>query len=169
MSDFEDGDGGNQFQSMGITVVRGQHPTHAIEKIIRERIFDSLYWKEKCFALNAASVLDLAADLTHIGGTFSNQKPTEFLCLTLKLLQLQPEMDIIAEYLKQEDFKYIRALGAFYLRLVGSAATVFQHLEPLLNDFRKLRFRNSGKPQINYDYSKSYNDPRWKLPTDSYG
>lgn len=136
---------GAAFKSMGVAALRGQHPTHFIEKIIRERIFDSLYWKENCFAVNAASLLDLAANLTHIGGVFSNQKPTEFLCLALKLLQIQPDMDIINEYIKQEEFKYIRALGAFYLRLVGSATTVYESLEPLLQDFRKLRIRDPGK------------------------
>ena len=30
-------------------------------------------------------------------------KPTHFLCLVLKLLQLQPEKDIVIEYIKNED------------------------------------------------------------------
>lgn len=36
-----------------------------------------------------------------------------------KLLQLQPEKEIIVEFITNPDYKYIRALGAMYLRLVG--------------------------------------------------
>ena len=37
--------------------------------------------------------------------------PTEFMCLMLKLLQLQPEKEIIVEFIKNEDYKYVRVLG----------------------------------------------------------
>jgi pre-mRNA-splicing factor 38A len=40
--------------------------------------------------------------------------------------------------------RYLRALGAFYLRLVGKAKEIYQYLEPLLNDYRKLRMRGGG-------------------------
>jgi pre-mRNA-splicing factor 38A len=33
------------------------------------------------------------------------QTPTPFMCLTLKLLQLQPEKEILFEYLLAEEFK----------------------------------------------------------------
>ena len=33
----------------------------------------------------------------------------------------------------------MRAIGALYMRLVGKALDVYQYLEPLLNDYRKLR------------------------------
>ena len=33
--------------------------------------------------------------------------------------------------------------GAFYLRLVGKPLEVYQYLEPLYNDYRKLRTRNA--------------------------
>jgi hypothetical protein len=42
-----------------------------------------------------------------IGGVYANQRPTEFLCLTLKLLQLQPEKEILMEYLTAEEFKSV--------------------------------------------------------------
>lgn len=32
--------------------VHGKDPQHLVEKIIRERIYDSLYWKEHCFGLS---------------------------------------------------------------------------------------------------------------------
>ncbi|ONI04358.1 hypothetical protein PRUPE_6G317400 [Prunus persica] len=36
-------------------------------------------------------------------------------------------------------FKYVWILGAFYLRLTGTETDVYQYLEPLYNDYRKLR------------------------------
>jgi hypothetical protein len=56
-----------------------------------------------------------------------------------QLLQIQPEKEIVVEFIRNEDFKYVRALGAFYMRMVGKALDVYQYLEPLLNDYRKLR------------------------------
>jgi len=62
----------------------------------------------------------LVLQLDHIGGTFGgNVKPVPFIQLVLKLLQIQPDKDIIVEFIKNEEFKYVRALGAFYMRLVG--------------------------------------------------
>ena len=106
------------------------------------------------------------------------------MCLTLKLLQIQPDKEIVVEYIKNEDYKYVRLLGArspchhallpdnagidvalrcstdtvhaaasglthcvcagaFYLRLVGRPIEVYQYLEPLYNDYRKLRLRTA--------------------------
>jgi len=79
-----------------------------IEKIIRERIYESQYWKEFCVPLNAATLCDQAVKLKYIGGQYSNTHPTEFICLAFKLLQIQPEREIIMEYLHAEEFKYVR-------------------------------------------------------------
>lgn len=79
-------------------------------------------------------------ELRFVGGVFAgNIKPTPFLCLILKMLQIQPEKDIIVEFIKNEEFKYVRALGAFYLRLTASSVDCYKYLEPLYNDNRKLR------------------------------
>lgn len=77
-----------------------------------------------------------------IGGVYGNQRPTEFLCLLLKLLQIQPEKEILVEYLRAEEFKYLRALAALYIRMTFRAVDVYELLEPLLKDYRKLRERN---------------------------
>ncbi|GFQ69343.1 pre-mRNA-splicing factor 38A [Trichonephila clavata] len=123
--------------------VRGTNPQYLIEKIIRSRIYDARYWKEECFALSAELLVDKAMELKFIGGVYGgNIKPTPFLCLVLKMLQIQPEKDIIIEFIRQEDFKYVRALGAFYMRLVGTSLDCFKYLEPLYNDYRKLRMQN---------------------------
>lgn len=56
----------------------------------------------------AASIIDKAIELRAIGGVYGgNQKPTEFLCLLLKLLQIQPEKEILIEYLQADEFKYV--------------------------------------------------------------
>ncbi|KAG8041445.1 hypothetical protein G9C98_002738 [Cotesia typhae] len=82
-------------------------------------------------------------ELRYLGGVFGgNIKPTPFLCLILKMLQIQPEKDIIVEFIKNEEFKYVRALGALYMRLTGSSLDCYKYLEPLFNDSRKLRIQN---------------------------
>lgn len=58
------------------------------------------------FLHQAELVVDKAMELKYIGGVYGgNIKPAPFLCLTLKMLQIQPEKDIIVEFIKNEDFK----------------------------------------------------------------
>ena len=122
--------------------IHDTNPAHLLEKVIRDRITDSYYWKEQCFGINEATLCDRAIELNCIGGTYGQQKPTPFLCLTLKLLQLMPERAIVELYLHQPEFKYLSALAAFYVRLTYDAVDVYKTLEPLLADYRKLRRRN---------------------------
>ncbi|XP_074643921.1 pre-mRNA-splicing factor 38A-like [Tubulanus polymorphus] len=123
--------------------VKGTNPQYLIEKITRSRIYECRYWKEQCFALSAELLVDKAMELKYIGGVFGgNIKPTPFLCLVLKMLQIQPEKDIVVEFIRNADFKYVRALGAFYMRLVGTSLEIYKYLEPLYNDFRKLKKQN---------------------------
>ncbi|CAF1111616.1 unnamed protein product [Didymodactylos carnosus] len=130
--------------------VKGTNPQYLIEKIIRTRIYDSQYWKETCFALSAELLVDKAVELKFIGGVYGgNIKPSAFICLVLKMLQIQPERDIIIEFIKNEEFKYVRALGAFYMRLVGTSVECYKYLEPLYNDYRKMkRMNRSGKYEL---------------------
>lgn len=55
----------------------------------------------------AETIIDKAIALKAIGGVYGNQKPTEFLCLLLKLLQIQPEKEILIEYLQADEFKCV--------------------------------------------------------------
>ncbi|KAL8965453.1 MAG: hypothetical protein Q9183_003843 [Haloplaca sp. 2 TL-2023] len=121
--------------------IHNTNPLHLLEKPVRDRITESYYWREQCFALNAATLCDKAAQLTYIGGTYAQQKPTPFLCLLFKLLQLLPEREIVMCYLQQTEFKYLTALAAFYVRLTFETAEVYKVLEPFLGDWRKLRRR----------------------------
>ncbi|KIW02107.1 uncharacterized protein PV09_06597 [Verruconis gallopava] len=158
--------------------IRGQNPALLFEKGVRERITESYYWKEQCFGLNAATLCDRAAELTFVGGTYGAVgRPTPFLCLAFKLLQLVPEKEIILEYLnfhdegetmgdlngenandqgaeidqrRRGDFKYLRALAAFYIRLAWEPVEIYQTLEPLLLDYRKLKRRTRDGFTLTY-------------------
>jgi len=122
--------------------IHGTNPQNLIEKILRNRIYDNNYWKEHCFGLTAETLVDKAVKLKSFGGTYGgNKKPTPFICLILKMLQIQPEKEIIIEFIQNQDYRYVRLLGAFYLRLVGKPMEIYQYLEPLYNDYRKVRQR----------------------------
>ncbi|OXB51038.1 UNVERIFIED_CONTAM: hypothetical protein H355_014756, partial [Colinus virginianus] len=120
----------------------GLNPQGLVSRIIRRKVYGCNFWKEHCFAVSAESVIEPCVGLSYVGGTYGGKRqPAPFLCIVLKLLQLQPEEEVILEFIKQERFKYLRAVGAFYFRLVGRAREVYVHLEPLLADYRKLRLR----------------------------
>ena len=121
--------------------IKGKNPQHLMEKITRDKVYAMTYYKEKCFASSAERVVDLAVELTQVGGIYGSGRACEFLCLALKMLQIAPEREIVIEFIKNEEHKYARLLGAFYLRLVGTSQEVYRYLEPLLNDYRKVRRR----------------------------
>ncbi|KAL6578940.1 hypothetical protein OROMI_009156 [Orobanche minor] len=127
--------------------IRGTNPQNLVEKILRTKIHQSTYWKEQCFGLTAETLVDKAMELDHLGGTHGgNRKPTPFMCLVMKMLQIQPDKEIVVEFIKNPEYKYVRVLGAFYLRLTAADIDVYRYLEPLYNDYRKLRFKsNDGK------------------------
>lgn len=58
-----------------------------------------------CLFYEAETLIDKAIETKYIGGVYGNQRPTEFVCLLLKLLQIQPEKEILIEYLRAEEFK----------------------------------------------------------------
>ena len=127
-----------------IKSVQGSDPQNLMEYITRQKIYDSRFWKEECFGLSAADVMEQAAkSLTCVGGTFSGMgKPTKFMALTLKLLQLQPDKSVVRAFLEQDHFKYLRVLGAFYLRLTGRPQEIYELLDPLYADYSKLKYRD---------------------------
>ncbi|GER44954.1 pre-mRNA-splicing factor 38A, partial [Striga asiatica] len=127
--------------------IRGTNPQNLVEKILRTKIYQHTYWKEQCFGLTAETLVDKAMEIDHLGGTYGgNRKPTPFMCLVMKMLQIQPDKEIVVEFIKNPEYKYVRILGAFYLRLTGTDIDVYRYLEPLYNDYRKLRFKtNDGK------------------------
>lgn len=68
--------------------------------------YSPLYHPLNLMCHAAASIIDKSIELRTIGGVYGgNQKPTDFLCLLLKLLQIQPEKEILLEYLQADEFK----------------------------------------------------------------
>ncbi len=79
---------------------------------MRQKIYDSVYWKQECFGLSAERLVDKAVELKYVGGMYGEpQKSSEFIALILKMLQIQPDKEIIVEFIKNDDFKYLRLLG----------------------------------------------------------
>ncbi|KAI0379064.1 PRP38 family-domain-containing protein [Hypomontagnella monticulosa] len=132
----------------------GLNPATIMEKAVRERIVDSYFWKEQCFGVNEADIVDRVVDhVSFVGGTYGvTQKPTPFLCLAFKLLQLAPDDAVLEEYLSfgGDKFKYLRALACFYVRLTRRADAVYKTLEPFLEDKRKLRRKGRAGTSLTY-------------------
>ena len=110
------------------SLVHGTNPQNLIENVVKQRIYEQvriassthttapppnrtafpfplpqMYWKEECFALTPESLLEKAVEIRCVGGTHGGQrKATKFLCLVLKLLQLQPDKEIIYEFISNE-------------------------------------------------------------------
>lgn len=129
--------------SSGPLAPNGLNPATIMEKPVRERIIDCYFWKDQCFGVNEADIVNRVIEHVHfIGGTYGDaQRPSPFLCLAFKLLQLGPSDDILREYLDYggEKFKYLRALAVFYIRLTRQAKDVYTLLEEHLVDKRKLK------------------------------
>lgn len=155
----------------------GLNPATIMEKPVRERIVDCYFWKDQCFALNEADIVDRVVSHVHfIGGTYGDaQRPSPFLCLAFKLLQLAPSDEVLEEYLEYggEKFKYLRALACFYIRMTRKAQDVYTLLERYLTDYRKLRRR--GKTGTTLGFMDSFIDDLlvrdrvcgtslWKMP-----
>lgn len=122
--------------------IHSTNPQRIVEKILRLKIYASPYWKEHCFGLTSETLVDRAIALTSVGGTYGGtRKPTKFMCLLLKMLQIQPDLEIVQEFI-QTDFKYVRCLGALYLRCTGRPREIFEFLEPLYADYSKIRIRS---------------------------
>jgi len=140
--------------SSGPLAPNGLNPATIMEKAVRERIVGSYFYQEQCFAVNEADIVDRVVEhVDYIGGVVGNfQKPTPFLCLAFKLLQLQPSDAILEEYLRfgGEKFKYLRALAAFYIRLTRQDKDVYTMLEPFLEDKRKLRRKGREGTTLTY-------------------
>lgn len=132
----------------GAKAIHGKDPQLLVEKIIRERIYDCAYFKHSCNTLDVSCLAKLANELCYIGGIYGNTKPTPFLCLLQKLLQVQPAKDeLLGIY--NSGTKYAQALIGLYVRMTFASSEVYRFLEPVLADYRKLRQRvRSGTFEI---------------------
>lgn len=130
----------------------GTDPQTLVPHIVRDKIYTCRYWKEECFALSAETIIDKVKSITCIGFCYGGfNRPSEFICLLTKLLQICPDLDIIRAYIKyssglptndvdeqSHDLRYLRALSAAYVRLVCRPDMVYSILEPLLCDYRRI-------------------------------
>jgi pre-mRNA-splicing factor 38A len=120
--------------------------------ILRDRIVECRYWKEKCFALSIESLIDRAAELSYFGFSYGDSsRPTPYLCLLAKLVQLDPDIDTLMCFLEfsagrpsndtltqRRDLRYLRALTIAYIRLACNPATIYRVLDGLTCDYRNL-------------------------------
>lgn len=140
--------------STGPLAPNGLNPATIMEKAVRERIVESYFYKEQCFGVNEADIVDRVVEhVDCVGGVYGTaQRPTPFLCLAFKLLQLAPSDAILDEYLRfgGDKFKYLRALAAFYVRLTRPDRDVYALLEPFLEDRRKLRRKGRSGTTLTY-------------------
>ena len=110
-----------------------------VELILRNRVFNCYYWKDKCFGLTSETIIDKALELKYIGGmNHSSNQPTDFICLFIKMLQLNPSEEIVDEYLSDPDLKYLRALTALFIRFAYPPVKIYTKLEKLFCDYKKL-------------------------------
>lgn len=120
---------------------KGVNSTELAEKIVRERVFDSLFWKLHCFNVNAATILDRCVEIRCVGAFESTGRPFPFVCLLVKLIQILPPRDIIEFYINQQEFKYLKVLALVYARIVYKESAI---LQPHLQDYRKLILFENG-------------------------
>lgn len=45
--------------------------------------------------------------------------------------------------------RYVRLLGAMYMRLTGTSTDCYKYLEPLYNDYRKIKSQNRNGGEFN--------------------
>lgn len=118
---------------------------HLVESIIRHRIQDSLFYKQHLYLTNELTIVPVIVnEVKYVGGTDSNGRPSPFLCCLLRMLELEPEDDILSLYLRQNgynEFKYLTALTLLYCRMASGPQTVFTLFDEYILDYRKLRFK----------------------------
>ncbi|RLV85711.1 Pre-mRNA-splicing factor 38A [Meyerozyma sp. JA9] len=116
-----------------------------VEHIVRHRIHDSLFYKQHLYLTNEQTLLPVIVEnVTFIGGTDANGRPSPFICCLLRLLEIEPEERILAMYETQlgyNRFKYLTCLVMIYYRLTKSGADTYRHLEPYYKDYRMVRMQ----------------------------
>ena len=120
-----------------------------VPAILRDRVHESLFWTEHCFALTALTLCDKGAALDRWGGYEGGwSRPTPFVCLAVKLLELRPRRDVLDAMIAQPHFKYLRMVAALVLRcspgMVRTRSQARDAFKPLFDDMRKTKSRGDG-------------------------
>ena len=123
------------------TSVRGVAPQYLIDTATRRSIYQSNYWNQYCFGVNLVTFVDRAQNLNGVGGVYGMFKePCNFLCLFLKLLELEPSKAVIHAFLNTRPWqmKHLRLLAALYVRFVFPPEEVYIILEDLMAQYNKV-------------------------------
>lgn len=133
--------------------VRGVAPQHLIDTSTRHKIYGSMYWQQYCFGLNLVTLVDRAQTLKGVGGVFGLYRdPCNFLCLFLKLLELEPSKEVILGFLhtKAWQMKHLRLLAALYVRFVFPPEEVYIILEEMLGQYNKVAVLREEGYKVEY-------------------
>lgn len=136
---------------------------YLIEPIIRHRIQDSGFYKQYLYLTNEATIIPIIIDkVKYIGGTDSIGRPSPYLCCLLRLLELDPNPEMLEVYESQldfQEFKYLTSLILLYYRLTLKSHEVYNKLDSYYQDYRKLIIKlkspkfSDQKLPINYELS----------------
>ena len=135
--------------------IRGVAPQHLIDTATRHSIYQSVYWNQYCFGLNLVTLIDRVPNLKGVGGVYGMfREPSNFICLFLKLLELEPSKDVIYFILntKSWQMKHLRLMAALYVRFVFPPEEVYIILEDQLTYYFKIAvLREDGYHVEHYD------------------
>lgn len=122
-----------------------------VEPIVRHRVQDSLFYKQYLHLTNELLLLPVVVDHVHfVAGTDANNRPSPFLCCLVRMLEIEPPLEIIRLYLDQNgyrEFKYLTALTLLYCRMVMSPRDFYPLYDEYIKDYRRLRFKYKN-PQV---------------------
>lgn len=119
------------FSSLSVSSRDGHSKPHIRVAVLERALLRSYrYVFSSCEGRNtlktspAETLIDRAIELKAIGGVYGPQKPTEFISLLLKLLQIQPEKEILIEYLQADEFKLAVRLIHLCQTLTGQPSDI---------------------------------------------
>ncbi|KAI5964870.1 uncharacterized protein KGF55_001941 [Candida pseudojiufengensis] len=126
--------------------------SNLVEPIIRHRIQDSLFYKQYLFLTNESTILPIIIEhVKYVSGVDSIGRPSPFLQVLLRLLEIEPSPEVIKVYLNQLDFnefKYLTCVTLLYIRLVYESEQIYKIFDQYLKDYRKLKIK-SKNPEFN--------------------
>ncbi|EGV61394.1 hypothetical protein PSN45_000067 [Yamadazyma tenuis] len=122
---------------------------HILETIVRNRIKDSLFYKQHLYLTNEQTILQVIVDnVKYVGGLDSSNRPSPFLCCLLRLLEIGPSAAVVGLYLKQPEFKYLTILTLIYIRLTQPPTEVYQVLDTYRSNYTKVRVLLSSPEMV---------------------
>ena len=58
---------------------------------------------------------------------------------------MNPSVDIITEFIKNEKFKYLTILGLFYWRLTQEPIRIYELFDQFMDDYRSIVVKDEGE------------------------